>query len=258
MADTLSPAPTSPRRFHFDWLIPALFRPRSTFAAIGAYSGSAWLTPLLVLALTGLLRVAAAAPIQLSVSLSEQESLPLDFQYYSPEQQAQLQQATQATSGPIFVYVFPAITAVGGVWAGWLVVVGLLHLILTMLGGRGSTRATMNVAAWAALPFAVRDLVRVGAMVATHQLVSYPGLSGFAPEGGGFALYVGELLKQVDVYWLWQAALLALGSRITDNLASSKTWGGVAVTLLIVSALLAVPGFIVAQFSALTAAQPLF
>ncbi len=150
MADTLPPAPTSPRRFHFDWLIPALFRPRSTFAAIGAYSGSAWLTPLLALTLTGLLRVAAAGPIQQSASLSEQQSLPPDFQYYSPEQQAQLQQATQATSGPIFVYVFPAISAVAGVWAGWLVVVGLLHLVLTMLGGRGSTRATMNVAAWAA------------------------------------------------------------------------------------------------------------
>lgn len=55
MADTLPFAPTSPRPFHFDWLFPALFRPRSTFAAIGAYSGSTWLTPLLVLTLTGLL-----------------------------------------------------------------------------------------------------------------------------------------------------------------------------------------------------------
>lgn len=37
---------------------------------------------------------------------------------------------------------------------------GLLHLVLTMLGGRDSTGGALNIVAWAALPFALRDLVR--------------------------------------------------------------------------------------------------
>ena len=36
-------------------------------------------------------------------------------------------------------YVFPAIIAVLRQWVGWLVMGGLLHLMLTMLGGRDNT-----------------------------------------------------------------------------------------------------------------------
>src|SRR5574342_131843 len=153
-----------PRRLHFDWVLPALFRPRRTFAKIVEQSGDAW-------------------------------TLPTDFQYWSPDQQNQFMQAQAAASGPVFLYVFPSILSALSVWVGWLVVVGLLHLVFTLLGARGTTRTAMNLVAWAGLPFAVRDLVRIGYMIATRQLVGHPGLSGFASaDAGVVSLLLAEFL----------------------------------------------------------------
>src|SRR3990172_3894657 len=146
MAQTAAiPAPDRPRRFHFDWLFPSLFRPRRTFAQIAGQSRAVWLTPLLVLTLTGLLQVAVAGPIKVAIAQSGQVDLPPDFQYYTPEQQAQFYQAQQATQGPVFIYAFPAILSVLGVWAGWLAVGGVLHLVLTLLGSRDSTAGALNL-----------------------------------------------------------------------------------------------------------------
>ena len=36
---------------------------------------------------------------------------PPDYQYYTPEQQAQYMQAIQSTQGPVFVYVLPSIAS---------------------------------------------------------------------------------------------------------------------------------------------------
>ncbi len=259
MTETVAPPLEPPRRFHFGWLFPALLRPRPTFAVIASQTSDVWLTPLLVLMLAAVLNVIAAGPIRQAAALSGQAAPPPGFEFYTPEQQAQFYQAAQATSGPVFVYVFPAIISALSVWLGWLIVVGLLHLVLTLLGGRGSARPAMNVVAWASLPFAVRDLLRIGFMIATQRLVGHPGLSGFAPaDGGGLSLYLGGLLSLIDIYLIWQVILLVLGVRHTDNLATGKTVSGVIATVLVVMLLQAVPGFIFAQFSALTVIRPFF
>ena len=102
-----------PRRFYFDWLFPLLVRPRATLAKIVSLGRASWLTPLLVLTLTGLLAVAVAGPIKITAAQNGQTTLPDVFQYWTPEQQAQYLQAQQMTStGPVFIYVFPGIQAV--------------------------------------------------------------------------------------------------------------------------------------------------
>jgi hypothetical protein len=59
--------------------------------------------------------------------------------------QEQFMQAQQATQGPVFIYALPGFVAVLGVWIGWLLLSGLLHLALTLLGGRSANRNTLNV-----------------------------------------------------------------------------------------------------------------
>jgi|CXWL01.1.fsa_nt_gi hypothetical protein len=259
MTETVAPPLEPPRRFHFGWLFPALFRPRSTFATIASQTSDVWLTPLLVLMLTAMLNVIAAGPIKQAAALGGSPTLPPGFEFYTPEQQAQFFQAAQATQGPVFVYVFPAIISALSVWVGWLIVVGLLHLVLTLLGGRGSARSAMNVVAWASLPFAVRDLLRIGFMIATQRLVGHPGLSGFAPaDGGGVSLFLSGMLGLFDVYLIWHIILLVLGARHTDNLAMGKTTAGVTVTILAMMLLQTVPGFIAAQFQELNIIRPFF
>ncbi len=118
MAEAISPTIEAPKRFRFDWISRVLFYPRSAFRKIGEQNRGVWLTPMLVLSIVTLVRVLIAGSIRQQIALSGNPTLPPNFQYYTPEQQAQFMQALQSTSGPVFVYVFPAIAALLGVWAG--------------------------------------------------------------------------------------------------------------------------------------------
>jgi len=248
-----------PRRFHFEWVLPVLFRPRSTLVKIAAQPAGVWLVPLLILTLTTLASVAVAGSIKQAAALSGQPTLPPDFQYMPPEMQAQYMQAMQATSSPVFLYVFPAITSLGGVWLGWLLVTGVLHLALTLLGGRGDTGSTLNIVAWSGLPYAVRDIVRTIFMLIARQVLTSPGFSGFIPGGaaGGIA-YLGQLLRLVDIYVIWNMALLVLGVLASTKLSKVKAIGSVIFTVLLLLAIQALVGFLVSSLSSLNVIRPFF
>jgi hypothetical protein len=257
--ETSAELPELPRRFHFGWVLPALFRPRQMFVKIAAQSGDVWLTPILILMVVAVLRSVAAGPLKQAAAAGGSGTPPAGVQYYTPEQQSQFQQTQSATAGPVFVYVFPAVLAALETWVGWLLVVGLLHLVLTMLGGQGASRQAMNLVAWASLPFAVRDGVRMIYLLATHQLISRAGLAGFAPtDGGDGSAYLAQLLGFVDVYLLWHVLLLVAGVRAGNKLSSVKAWSGVLITLAIVLLLEALPGFGLTKLSSLTVIQPFF
>jgi hypothetical protein len=248
-----------PKRFHFEWVLPVLFRPRSTLVKIATQPAGVWLAPLLILTVTTLASVVVAGSIKQAAALSGAPTLPPDFQYMPPEMQAQYMQAMQATSSPVFLYVFPAITSLGAVWLGWLLVTGLLHLVLTLLGGRGDTGSTLNIVAWSGLPFAVRDIVRAVFMLVTRQLLTSPGFSGFIPAGatGGVA-YLGQLLRLVDIYVLWNMALLVLGVLASTKLSKVKAVGSVIFTVLLLLAIQALIGFLVSSLSNLNVIRPFF
>jgi hypothetical protein len=179
--------------------------------------------------------VVVAGPIKKQLALSGPMDLPENFEFYSPEDQAQFMKAFEATQGNVFIYGFPALTGVAGVWAGWLIVVGLVHLVLTMLGGRGATGSALNLVAWASLPFAVRDLVRVIAMLSTDRLIANPGLSGFVPTADeGYLVYLAAFLALVDIYVIWHIALLVIGVRVQNGLSLGRAIGGMVLVILLV------------------------
>lgn len=236
-----------------------LLRPRAALAEITSQLQGVWLTPLLLLTLSALLVVAVAGPIKTNAALSGQVELPPGSEFWTPEQTAAFYQAQSATSGPVFVYVFPALLSVLGVWVGWLVVAGLLHLVLTLLGGRVTSGSTLNLAAWASLPFLVRDLVRAGFMLVTKQLVNTPGIAGFAPAGeGALAALVVEVLKHIDIYGLWFAVLLVIGVQTASGLRGGKALTAVVLTLLVVVVLRVLPAVVAAQFGGLNPTTPFF
>jgi hypothetical protein len=256
--EEILPPLETPRRIHFDWLPDAFFHPRRAFARIANASG-VWLTPILILSLMAVMGALVAGTIRQAAAQSGQVNLPPDFQYYSPEQQAQFQQALSATSSPVFLYVFPALVALSRVWLGWLLVGGLLHLVMTLLGGRGDTGAVMNLVAWAGLPFAVRDLVRIIAMLFSRQLIASPGLSGFAPLGEGFGnSFLASLLGSVDVYLIWYFLLLVLGVRLGNGISRLKAAGGVLFVLILIFSLQAALVAFASQLGGLTIIRPFF
>ena len=187
-------------RWRFDWVLPVLFRPSRTFAGIVEMETAVWHTPILILVLTGLVNSLVEGGLKAAAAASGQISLPPGWEYYTPEQQAQFQQAMTATSGPVFTYLLPAVIAILGVYLGWLVLGWLLHLGLTLLGGRGSSQQVLNVTAWSLLPFALRDVVRIVAMWNSGQLLTSLGLSGFAPLAKGPASSIWQRCSPLSIF----------------------------------------------------------
>jgi hypothetical protein len=249
--------PGSDRSWRFD-LVPGLFfRPRSTLSQVAATNQPTWRAPILLLLLVAVAHALLAGSIVAAAKAGGQPALPPNFEFYTPEQQAQYMQAATATNNVTFNYILPALRAALGVVAGWLVIGWLLHLLLTLFGGRGTSQQALNLAAWASLPLLLRYLVQIAAMLVTDQLVGTAGLGGFAPGGEGVAYSLGAaLLGQIDLYILWQIGLLLLGAKIISQISTLKAAVAVALTFLIVMLLRALPGAILAQFGDLTVIQP--
>ncbi len=184
---------------------------------------------------------------------------PPDFQYYTPEQQAQYTQAIQSTQGPVFIYVLPAITSLLGVWFGWLILGGILHLVTTLFGGRGNTAISMNIVAWASLPLVLREIVQIIYMLVSQKLISNAGLSGFGPiADSGIPLFFGQILKLIDIYLVWQIILLILGVRLSTGLNPTKTTFAVLISVLIIVLLQTGLSYLGSVLGNLTITRPFF
>lgn len=223
------------RRFDLARLWSMMFRPRQAFTEMALETRASWLTPMLVLSLTALLFVIVSGYLKTRSAMMDEIPLPPDWQYWTPDMQDDYMQAQQSTQGPAFVYIIPFVGSITGLWLGWIVLSGLLHLGSTLLGGRGSMQGALNVVAWASLPFALRDLLRVLFMLIAGRAITSPGLSGFASSG-----FLSQILARTDIFLIWYIVLLVIGFAVMDGLPRGKALIGVAVVLLI--ALLAQAG----------------
>lgn len=220
----------SARRFDFSRLLSTLTRPRRAFGEMAVESRATWLTPMLVLSVTAILVIVVAGYLKTQAAMMGEVELPPDWQYWPPDMQENYMQAQQATQGATYVYVIPAVIALTVLWVGWVLVAGLLHLGSTLLGGRGSMQGALNIVAWASLPFAVRDLLRVVFMLSTGHTITSPGLSGFAASAG----FLSQLLSRLDIFMIWYIILLVIGFALTDGLPRGKAILGVVTVMLIV------------------------
>ncbi len=247
------------RRLRPDWILPVLFRPGKALGEVVHSEASTWLTPLLLLSLLVIASALIAGPLRTQAALSRPFEPPPDFQYWSPEMQQQYMEANQPNTSFAFMYIFPAVANLLGIWVGWFLLGAILHVILTLSGSRGSRGADFSLAGWSMLPYAVRIIVQMVYMLATRQMISRPGVSGFLPADatGGMAFLV-SLLSLVDLYLVWQFVLLVIGAVRGSGLARGKVFGAVALSLVLLIALQALPGFASAQLSGLTVNRPFF
>lgn len=252
MTEFNSPKPTS--KFNFSRILAVLIKPRQAFAEIAGETGSSWLTPMLTLSLTGLLTVIVSGYLKVRAAMMGNISLPPDWQYWSPTMQENWMQGQQSMQGPVFVYIIPFVFAMVGLWLGWLILSGLLHLGSTLLGGRGSMSGALNVVGWAYLPFMARDLLRVVYMpLAGHAIVS-AGLSGFASN----AVFWAQILSRVDIFFIWSAVLLIIGFGASDGLSKGKSTTGVVIVLLILLLAQAGLGALTSSIGGLATSNPIF
>ena len=245
------------RGWRFGWVLPILFRPRATMRRIVENAHPTSRTPLTLVVLVAVIHALVAGSIRAAAAAAGEVSLPQGFEFYTPEQQAQFMQAATATNNTTFNYVLPAAGAALGVIVLWLLIGGLLHLVLTLFGGRGTSRSALNVAAWSFIPLLLRYVIQIVAMLMTDSLVASPGLAGFAPAGEGFFnAFLAGILSHVDIFLLWQIVLLWIGVHLSSRLPLLKSLLAVLATMLIVLALRALPAAVLAQFGGLTIIQP--
>ncbi len=243
--------------WQFKWLGGMIVKPRATLTAIRAVDRSIWLMPILIVLALLTLRVIVNAPLKLA--LLEQGAPAIDprtQQFLTPEQQAQMQQALEATKGPVFLYVFPIAGALVSGLLLWSMTAALLHLFSTLQGGRGTLTRALNLVAWASIPTMLHLLVQILYVSASSKLIAEPGLAGFAVQPPEGSVVVHALLGRIDLYLLWHIALLLVGVKIFTNIKTRKAITAVMVTLIIVLAVRILPEVVGAQLGGLTVSQP--
>lgn len=238
-----SEGPAAPaRRFIPAWVLPVLFRPQRVFRQIAAAGAENWLTPVLILMSLAGLRAAAAGPMRQAalgaLFAASGEGLPVDG------------------GGPVAAYVIPAAIAALEVWVSWMGLTAVIHLVLTFWGGGGTVRQTMNLVAWASLPLALRDVVRLVYFLVAQQFIRAPGLAGLVPSEG--RVWMILMLSGVDIYWLWQALLLAVGVRAGHAVGWGKAGAIVALALLQLLTFQALGGWALARLGFLSLWQLVF
>lgn len=247
------------RRLRFDWILPTLFRPGKTLREIAGYEASTWLVPVVLLSLLVIISAFVAQPLRTQAALAMPVEPPADFQYWTPDMQQEWMNANQPNTSFLFMVGFPALTGLAGVWIGWFLVAALMHVTLTLSGSRGSRVVDFSLAGWSLMPLAVREVVRIVAMLVTRQLIVNPGFSGFMPaEVTGGMAYLSSLLTLLDIYLVWQVVLLFLGARASSGLSRAKAFTAVLTAVVLVLALQALPGFIGAQLAGLSVNSPFF
>jgi hypothetical protein len=235
-----------------------LLHPRQEFERMAGQEKPSWLTPMLVLSIMLLLRILVTGFLRAKAAAMGEITLPPDWEWWTPDMQNNYMQAIQATQGPAFLYIIPSITGLAGLWLGWSILSGLFHLASTLLGGRGKMASALNVVAWASLPFALRDLLRVVFMLIAGHPITSAGLSGFVTGAEGGALFLANLLEHVDLFLIWRAALLILGFKRLDGLSTGKAVAAVLIVLALALAAQAGLGALSGNLGGMMITRPFF
>lgn len=231
------------RKIDLPRMIAILLRPSEAFSPMASDRHSSWLTPMLVLSISSILVAIVLGYLKTQSALNNVVELPSDWEFWSPEMQESFLQAQQTSQGPVINYVLPAIGALFSLWLGWVVFAGIMRLVSTLLGGRGTLQSALNVVGWANTPFILRDLLRILFMLFAGRQIVSPGLSGFAQPG-----FLYQALSRIDLFLVWNIALLAIGFSVADGLPKGKALIGILVVVLILIAIQSGLGAAIASF----------
>lgn len=243
----------------WSWFLDVFLHPKRVFSAIAPIEKRLWLKPMLVLTALVIILSLVGGPARLMDAQMNMGQPPDDFQYWSEEQQNQFFEGQQAMQSSLFIYIFPLLGSIVGLWLGWFILGSLLHLLMTFRGSRKPQGVYLNFIAWAALPFAIRNIIQIIAVASTRHVIAAPGLSGFitAGQSGGLDL-LRILLGKIDIYTLGFAALVLIGAPIISGLKAEKSLWVTILALVIFLVLVVVPGFFIGQMNGLGSIQPLF
>ena len=239
--------PLSPRPSLGALALGIFFSPHKTMAAIVEHP--TWLFPLLLTAvLSGVGASVIYKPIIVPIQISKMEAKSQDMPA------GQLDKMEQQMNKPVWA----AVTGVGWVLlaAGTvLVMAAMLYFLGSLIfGGQSTFKAVFSVVAWTSL-IAVLSMVlqtpirllRVQGMDPTDfpaALESLGGLGFLVPaNSGSFAMGMARgVLGSIELFWLWQCAVLVEGVALAFKKPRSFGLTCVAVIWVLGALLAAVAG----------------
>lgn len=144
-------------------------------------------------------------------------------------------------------------------WAGWS---GALFLVVILLGHNGiGFGSVWTLVIWAWMPYVVRGSVQTVYMLAVGRPVYNQGLSGLVvdntpPPPMTFEYVIptasqqamASLLSRIDVYVVWQLALLVVGTMALTSLTRRKATAVVVGIWLVLTLVTLVPSFFPGTF----------
>jgi hypothetical protein len=243
-----------------------IVRPRETLEHLNDSGGRSWFLPALLAAIFVVLPVVAAAPITVEQTREtvlaglERTGQQSGEGELSAEQEARVEQMTGIAASPLITVVLPALGSLVVRAVGWLSWAGALHLAATTIGGASGFGHMFRTVVWAWLPYTIRGLVQTVYILASGQLIVYPGLSGLLRAGSSGAgelatvpslgqTIVGSLLSRIDVYMVWNLVLLVLGVMVTSRLARRKATLMTLGVWVILTAIVVIPSALVVLFA---------
>jgi hypothetical protein len=121
-----------------------------------------------------------------------------------------------------------------------------------VLGGKITFKQGFRLMVWSTLPLAIRRLVQAVVSLVTARMVA-PGLSAVLTLRESFSLpLLTAILQHIDVYLIWSAVLLGIGTAVTARLSRGKAIAVVLTYLLIAGGIIlgfaALSGFVAGLF----------
>lgn len=233
------------------WLRRIWLHPRETLKEISAFEEGIWLIPLLLLSGLQLIKSLAERPIRVSAAQAALQEQMLKMQSNSGSMggdSAATATPSGFTTGTLMTFVLPLLLGIASIWIVWFLLGSILHLGLTLGGNRSSATASLNLAAWASLPGAVRLLAQTIAILSKQQLIAAPGLAGFVDPSISFGYH---FLMNLDLFFLWKLGLLVAGTRELGKISRSRAVWTVLVCGLLILILMALPGTLSGALSGL-------
>ncbi|MHB8805977.1 MAG: YIP1 family protein [Anaerolineaceae bacterium] len=132
--------------------------------------------------------------------------------------------STTSSSSTLLSTVLSAVGALISFVLTWLLIGSLANLLSISFGGQGNTKLAIVFAAWTCIPIGIRSIMQMMYVVATSTSINAVGLSGFVPSASSsMAILLQKILAQIDIYNIWQAALLIVGISVMTKLDKKKS-----------------------------------
>ncbi len=237
---------TADRRGFLRLLLGTLIRPMATMRALSRQKRRWWG----LIALLALVALSAQAYAYAAANAEHLYQSQLNFYESMPEEErGPYMQPPQRLSTPMITVVVRLLGSVVGTVVTWLIWAGALYL-LGIFFGQNSAKfgGLFAMTLWAWVPYVVRNFIQAIYMFVTNETIYNQGLSGLAYDQApptmfsSFQPYVapstGDLLLaralgRVDVYAVWNVALLIAGVHAFTQLGRRKSiWLTVGLWLL--------------------------